>query len=50
MDPVKQREIARLGGYAQGKSNNPNNFANDIERARICGRKGGQAKKPRKVG
>jgi len=34
-------EAGRLGGRAQGKRNNPGNFANDVEKARRAGRKGG---------
>ncbi len=41
MDPEKQREIARKGGHSQGKENNPGNFANDRDKAREAGRKGG---------
>lgn len=43
MDQEKQREIASKGGRSQGKQNNPGNFANDPERAREAGRKGGEA-------
>lgn len=42
MDEDRQREIASQGGQSQGKENNPGNFANDPERAREAGRKGGQ--------
>jgi len=35
----------RKGGKAQGKKNNPANFANDPEKARRAGRKGGSARK-----
>jgi uncharacterized protein len=38
-----QREIASKGGQSQGKENNPGNFANDREKARQAGRKGGEA-------
>jgi general stress protein YciG len=41
MDEEKQREIARKGGESQGKENNPANFANDPEKAREAGKKGG---------
>jgi general stress protein YciG len=41
MDPEKVKLIASIGGKAQGQQNNPGNFANDPERARIAGRKGG---------
>ncbi len=43
MDEYKQRAIASKGGKSQGKENNPGNFANDPERAREAGRKGGEA-------
>jgi uncharacterized protein len=43
MDAELQREIASKGGQSQGKENNPGNFANDREKARIAGRKGGEA-------
>lgn len=55
MDEDKQREIAKKGGQAshggndksshssQGKEN-PGNFANDREKAREAGRKGGEAR------
>jgi len=43
MDPEKQREIASKGGRSQGKNNNAGNFANNRERARAAGKKGGQA-------
>ncbi|MBI4049557.1 MAG: stress-induced protein [Candidatus Doudnabacteria bacterium] len=33
----------RKGGKAQGKYNNPGNFANDRAKARKAGRKGGSA-------
>ncbi|MDQ5955677.1 MAG: Stress-induced protein [Patescibacteria group bacterium] len=41
MDEKKQREIASKGGHSQGKENNPGNFANDRDKARAAGRKGG---------
>jgi general stress protein YciG len=41
MDPDRQRAIASMGGKAQGKSNNPGNFANDRDKARKAGKKGG---------
>jgi general stress protein YciG len=41
MDADRQREIASKGGRSQGRENNPGNFANDPERARSAGRKGG---------
>jgi uncharacterized protein len=43
MDEEKQRAIASKGGKSQGKENNPGNFANDPEKAREAGRKGGEA-------
>jgi general stress protein YciG len=43
MDEATQREIASKGGHSQGRENNPGNFANNRERARIAGRKGGEA-------
>jgi general stress protein YciG len=43
MDERTQREIASKGGHSQGKENNRGNFWHDRERARIAGRKGGEA-------
>lgn len=43
MDAQTQRLIASKGGQSQGKANNPGNFANDREKARAAGRKGGEA-------
>ena len=43
MDQATQREIASKGGHAQGRANNPGNFANDRDKAREAGRKGGEA-------
>ncbi|MGA2023920.1 MAG: KGG domain-containing protein [Steroidobacteraceae bacterium] len=43
MDEQTQRIIASKGGHSQGRENNPGNFANDRERARTAGRKGGEA-------
>ncbi len=43
MDAALQREIASKGGHSQGRENNPGNFANNRERAREAGRKGGEA-------
>jgi general stress protein YciG len=43
MDEAMQRGIASKGGQSQGKENNPGNFANDRDRAREAGRKGGEA-------
>lgn len=42
MDPDRQEEIASMGGRSQGKENNPGNFANDREKAREAGKKGGR--------
>jgi general stress protein YciG len=41
MSDKEQKEIASKGGHAQGKENNPGNFANDPEKARAAGKKGG---------
>jgi uncharacterized protein len=43
MDEQTQREIASKGGHSQGRDNNPGNFANDRDKAREAGRKGGEA-------
>jgi general stress protein YciG len=43
MDEQTQRQIASKGGHSQGKENNRGNFWHDRERARIAGRKGGEA-------
>lgn len=43
MNEDKQREIASKGGKAQGKENNPGNFANDKSKASSAGKKGGQS-------
>jgi hypothetical protein len=42
MSDSKQREIASKGGQAQGKENNPANFANDKKKASEAGKKGGE--------
>ena len=42
MDPVRQRQIASKGGKSQGKATNPGNFANDRDKARRAGKKGGE--------
>lgn len=42
MDEQKQKSIASKGGKAQGAQNNPGNFANDRQKAKEAGRKGGQ--------
>lgn len=41
MSPKRQREIASMGGQAQGKENNPGNFANDPAKAKRAGHEGG---------
>jgi uncharacterized protein len=43
MDEATQRGIASKGGQSQGKENNPGNFANNRDRAREAGRKGGES-------
>ncbi|MBL8159094.1 stress-induced protein [Candidatus Saccharibacteria bacterium] len=42
MDEKRQKEIASMGGHAQGKENNPANFANDRKKAAAAGAKGGK--------
>src|SRR4051812_37187853 len=42
MDKEKQRQIAAKGGRSQGKANNSGTFANNRQKAREAGRKGGQ--------
>ena len=42
MSQEKRRAIASKGGQAQGKGNNPGNFANNREKAVAAGQKGGQ--------
>jgi general stress protein YciG len=42
MSEEKRREIASMGGRAQGRENNKGNFANDKEKASAAGRIGGQ--------
>lgn len=42
MDASERRQVASMGGHAQGKHNNPGNFANDREKAKRAGRKGGE--------
>ncbi|MEK7063302.1 MAG: general stress protein [Patescibacteria group bacterium] len=37
-------EIGRIGGQSQGKATNPGNFANDPEKAREAGRRGGESR------
>lgn len=41
MSKERLREVTSLGGKSQGKHNNPGNFANDVEKAKRAGRKGG---------
>lgn len=43
MPEEKRRKIASEGGRSQGKENNPGNFANDPEKARQAGKRGGEA-------
>ena len=40
-DSKGHANAGRKGGKAQGKRNNPGNFANDREKAKRAGRKGG---------
>lgn len=42
-DPKGHAKAGRKGGKAQGKKNNPGNFANDREKAKRAGAKGGGA-------
>lgn len=42
-DSKGHASAGRKGGKAQGKRNNPGNFANDREKAKRAGRKGGSA-------
>ena len=42
MDKARLREIASNGGRSQNKATNPGNFANNKDRAREAGRKGGR--------
>lgn len=42
MTPERRRDIASMGGKAQGKTNNTGNFWHDRVRARIAGQKGGR--------
>lgn len=41
-------KAGRIGGKKQGKKNNPANFANDPEKAKRAGAKGGKGKGKRK--
>lgn len=43
-DSKGHAEAGRKGGKAQGKRNNPGNFANDREKAKRAGRKGGSSR------
>lgn len=43
MSLEQRRKIAALGGKKQSKATNPGNFARNIKRAVIEGRKGGLA-------
>jgi general stress protein YciG len=42
MDKRKHQEASSKGGQSQGKENNPENFANNREKAQEAGRKGGE--------
>ncbi|OGE88915.1 MAG: hypothetical protein A3J07_04360 [Candidatus Doudnabacteria bacterium RIFCSPLOWO2_02_FULL_49_13] len=42
-DSKGHAEAGRKGGKAQGQRNNPGNFANDREKAKRAGQKGGSA-------
>jgi general stress protein YciG len=44
-DSKAHAAAGRKGGKAQGKKTNPGNFANDREKARRAGKKGGSAPK-----
>jgi general stress protein YciG len=48
MSAERRREAASKGGRAQGKRNNPGNFAHDPQRAVKAGAKGGKAKRTNK--
>ena len=43
-NPKGHAEAGQKGGKNQGKRNNPGNFANDREKAKRAGQKGGSAK------
>lgn len=43
MTKERRREIASKGGQSQGRENNPGNFANNPQKARMAGKKGGRA-------
>jgi general stress protein YciG len=42
-DSEEAKKAGHKGGISQGQENNPGNFANDREKARDAGRKGGEA-------
>jgi general stress protein YciG len=46
-DSKGHAEAGRKGGKAQGKKNNPGNFANDREKAKRAGQKGGSSSNDR---
>ena len=48
-DSKAHAEAGRKGGKAQGKHNNPGNFANDLEKAIRAGRKGKSLPTRRKI-
>ncbi len=45
MSPERRKEVASLGGKAQGKHNNAGNFANNPQKAAAAGAKGGKISK-----
>ena len=49
-DSKGHAEAGRKGGKKQGKHNNPGNFANNPERARAAGKKGGTSRPAKKTG
>jgi hypothetical protein len=42
-DSKGHADAGRKGGKAQGKKNNPGNFANDRDKAKRAGKKGGSS-------
>ena len=44
-DSVGHAKAGRRGGKAQGRKNNPENFANNREKARRAGKLGGRGKR-----
>lgn len=42
-DPEGHARAGRKGGKAQGRKNNPGNFANDRQKASEAGKKGGSS-------